>query len=283
MFERYQDFGIWLFFDNGIISGIVALGIDIGPCADVARSLFATVVEPFRGVDFVVYDKISDAPMAVEAVEIMGNKAGETPVMPGTFFSGGTEIGGCDEARITGYTSPRRWSVNDGRDDEAGIAIGLDGLSDGGCLTAVDGKAITIIKYLTGSTCAALGWLPEFPDKIHGHTGTFITDDLIWILEIRLYAFDTFALWISERCRDTFASGTCLTGAATATIERTTATIADRTAVFALGDTRRRRTLAEIGLARLRTRTRATIEYTTTTIADRAAVFALGGTRRRRA
>ena len=143
-------------------------------------------------------DEIGDATMPVKAIEIVGDEAGKTPVMRCTFCSWRAEIGRRHFARVAGNACPGGRAIDDGGHDESGIAIGFDGSRHRRRLYVTHVKAIPIIIYLTGTTGALRRRLPEFPDEVHGDTGTLITDDLIGIAEIRLNPLNAFTRRIRQ-------------------------------------------------------------------------------------
>ena len=81
--ERDEDLGVRLLLFHRVVGRVVALRVDAGPGGRIAGARGAAVVEPLAGVDLVVDDEVSDAAVAVQAIEIPGEETGEAPVVGG--------------------------------------------------------------------------------------------------------------------------------------------------------------------------------------------------------
>ena len=181
MVERNENLGIFLFFFDGVIGGVVVVGINASPCIEIAiAEACASRIEPVVRIDFVVNDEIGDASIAFFAVEIFCHKTGKAPVVGGHAVDRRAKDRGlhvCAAALCPGGDA-----VDDGRHDDAAIRIFADGVDD----CRVDIEAITVEFVLTGMACRRARRLPFGPNEVHGDAVYFVPDDLLAILEIRL-------------------------------------------------------------------------------------------------
>ncbi len=189
--ERDEDFGVFLFFSDGVVCGIVAVGVDGCPGIEraVCKGAGASGVKPFAVVDFVVNDEIGDASVAIFAVEIISQEACKAPVIGMFSVGGGAEDVGDDAPCGAASARPRGHAVDDGGNDDAVIRIVADGIGIG----CIDREAIAVVQNLSRTARRRLRRLPFGPNEVHGDAVNFVADDLIAVLPIGLQAFDAFA------------------------------------------------------------------------------------------
>lgn len=279
--KRDEYFGVFLFFFDVIVGGIVAIGIDARPRIEIAIRVGAADIKPHIGIDFVVNDEIGDAPVALFAVEEIRHEAGKSAIIAGFPIDGGTEHRGLYNSflRIDAVaSSPIGDAVDDGGHDNAVICVFADGVDNG----LVFIEAIAVVLDLVCATRLRLLRLPFGPDEVHGDAVDFVSDDLCAILEIGLQALDALSHGIciadARRFIDADVVFAILRARARSTLDSFSAAVAYRSAFFTLFGTSLWFAFgigADVVFAFFCPRAGATVELSAATVVDGAAVFAL--------
>ena len=279
--KRDEYFGVFLFFFDVIVGGIVAIGIDARPRIEIAIRVGAADIKPHIGIDFVVNDEIGDAPVALFAVEEIRHEAGKSAIIAGFPIDGGTEHRGLYNSflRIDAVaSSPIGDAVDDGGHDDAVICVFADGVDNG----LVFIEAIAVVLDLVCATRLRLLRLPFGPDEVHGDAVDFVSDDLCAILEIGLQALDALSHGIciadARRFIDADVVFAILRARARSTLDSFSAAVAYRSAFFTLFGTSLWFAFgigADVVFAFFCPRAGATVELSAATVVDGAAVFAL--------
>lgn len=277
--KRDEYFGVFLFFFDVIVGGIVAIGIDARPRIEIAIRVGAADIKPHIGIDFVVNDEIGDAPVALFAVEEIRHEAGKSAIIAGFPIDGGTEHRGLYNSflRIDAVaSSPIGDAVDDGGHDDAVICVFADGVDNG----LVFIEAIAVVLDLVCATRLRLLRLPFGPDEVHGDAVDFVSDDLCAILEIGLQALDALSHGIciadARRFIDADVVFAILRARARSTLESFSAAVACRSAFFTLFGTSLWFAFgigADVVFAFFCPRAGATVELSAATVVDGAAVF----------
>ena len=277
--KRDEYFGVFLFFFDVIVGGIVAIGIDARPRIEIAIRVGATDIKPHIGIDFVVNDEIGDAPVALFAVEEIRHEAGKSAIIAGFPIDGGTEHRGLYNSflRIDAVaSSPIGDAVDDGGHDNAVICVFADGVDNG----LVFIEAIAVVLDLVCATRLRLLRLPFGPDEVHGDAVDFVSDDLCAILEIGLQALDALSHGIciadARRFIDADVVFAILRARARSTLDSFSAAVACRSAFFTLFGTSLWFAFgigADVVFAFFCPRAGATVELSAATVVDSAAVF----------
>ena len=277
--KRDEYFGVFLFFFDVIVGGIVAIGIDARPRIEIAIRVGATDIKPHIGIDFVVNDEIGDAPVALFAVEEIRHEAGKSAIIAGFPIDGGTEHRGLYNSflRIDAVaSSPIGDAVDDGGHDNAVICVFADGVDNG----LVFIEAIAVVLNLVCATRLRLLRLPFGPDEVHGDAVDFVSDDLCAILEIGLQALDALSHGIciadARRFIDADVVFAILRARARSTLDSFSAAVACRSAFFTLFGTSLWFAFgigADVVFAFFCPRAGATVELSAATVVDSAAVF----------
>lgn len=287
--KRDEYFGVFLFFFDVIVGGIVAIGIDARPRIEIAIRVGAADIKPHIGIDFVVNDEIGDAPVALFAVEEIRHEAGKSAIIAGFPIDGGTEHRGLYNSflRIDAVaSSPIGDAVDDGGHDNAVICVFADGVDNG----LVFIEAIAVVLDLVCATRLRLLRLPFGPDEVHGDAVDFVSDDLCAILEIGLQALDALSHGIciadARRFIDADVVFAILRARARSTLDSFSAAVACRSAFFTLFGTSLWFAFgigADVVFAFFCPRAGATVELSAATVVDGAAIGFGGFARRRRA
>ena len=277
--KRDEYFGVFLFFFDVIVGGIVAIGIDARPRIEIAIRVGAADIKPHIGIDFVVNDEIGDAPVALFAVEEIRHEAGKSAIIAGFPIDGGTEHRGLYNSflRIDAVaSSPIGDAVDDGGHDNAVICVFADGVDNG----LVFIEAIAVVLDLVCATRLRLLRLPFGPDEVHGDAVDFVSDDLCAILEIGLQALDALSHGIciadARRFIDADVVFAILRARARSTLDSFSAAVACRSAFFTLFGTSLWFAFgigADVVFAFFCPRAGATVELSAATVVDGAAVF----------
>ena len=277
--KRDEYFGVFLFFFDVIVGGIVAIGIDARPRIEIAIRVGAADIKPHIGIDFVVNDEIGDAPVALFAVEEIRHEAGKSAIIAGFPIDGGTEHRGLYNSflRIDAVaSSPIGDAVDDGGHDDAVICVFADGVDNG----LVFIEAIAVVLNLVCATRLRLLRLPFGPDEVHGDAVDFVSDDLCAILEIGLQALDALSHGIciadARRFIDADVVFAILRARARSTLDSFSAAVACRSAFFTLFGTSLWFAFgigADVVFAFFCPRAGATVELSAATVVDSAAVF----------
>ena len=277
--KRDEYFGVFLFFFDVIVGGIVAIGIDARPRIEIAIRVGATDIKPHIGIDFVVNDEIGDAPVALFAVEEIRHEAGKSAIIAGFPIDGGTEHRGLYNSflRIDAVaSSPIGDAVDDGGHDNAVICVFADGVDNG----LVFIEAIAVVLDLVCATRLRLLRLPFGPDEVHGDAVDFVSDDLCAILEIGLQALDALSHGIciadARRFIDADVVFAILRARARSTLDSFSAAVACRSAFFTLFGTSLWFAFgigADVVFAFFCPRAGATVELSAATVVDETAVF----------
>ena len=277
--KRDEYFGVFLFFFDVIVGGIVAIGIDARPRIEIAIRVGAADIKPHIGIDFVVNDEIGDAPVALFAVEEIRHEAGKSAIIAGFPIDGGTEHRGLYNSflRIDAVaSSPIGDAVDDGGHDNAVICVFADGVDNG----LVFIEAIAVVLNLVCATRLRLLRLPFGPDEVHGDAVDFVSDDLCAILEIGLQALDALSHGIciadARRFIDADVVFAILRARARSTLDSFSAAVACRSAFFTLFGTSLWFAFgigADVVFAFFCPRAGATVELSAATVVDSAAVF----------
>ena len=277
--KRDEYFGVFLFFFDVIVGGIVAIGIDARPRIEIAIRVGAADIKPHIGIDFVVNDEIGDAPVALFAVEEIRHEAGKSAIIAGFPIDGGTEHRGLYNSflRIDAVaSSPIGDAVDDGGHDDAVICVFADGVDNG----LVFIEAIAVVLDLVCATRLRLLRLPFGPDEVHGDAVDFVSDDLCAILEIGLQALDALSQGIciadARRFIDADVVFAILRARARSTLDSFSAAVACRSAFFTLFGTSLWFAFgigADVVFAFFCPRAGATVELSAATVVDGAAVF----------
>ena len=277
--KRDEYFGVFLFFFDVIVGGIVAIGIDARPRIEIAIRVGATDIKPHIGIDFVVNDEIGDAPVALFAVEEIRHEAGKSAIIAGFPIDGGTEHRGLYNSflRIDAVaSSPIGDAVDDGGHDNAVICVFADGVDNG----LVFIEAIAVVLNLVCATRLRLLRLPFGPDEVHGDAVDFVSDDLCAILEIGLQALDALSHGIciadARRFIDADVVFAILRARARSTLDSFSAAVACRSAFFTLFGTSLWFAFgigADVVFAFFCPRAGATVELSAATVVDETAVF----------
>ena len=277
--KRDEYFGVFLFFFDVIVGGIVAIGIDARPRIEIAIRVGAADIKPHIGIDFVVNDEIGDAPVALFAVEEIRHEAGKSAIIAGFPIDGGTEHRGLYNSflRIDAVaSSPIGDAVDDGGHDNAVICVFADGVDNG----LVFIEAIAVVLDLVCATRLRLLRLPFGPDEVHGDAVDFVSDDLCAILEIGLQALDALSHGIciadARRFIDADVVFAILRARARSTLDSFSAAVACRSAFFTLFGTSLWFAFgigADVVFAFFCPRAGATVELSAATVVDSAAVF----------
>ena len=277
--KRDEYFGVFLFFFDVIVGGIVAIGIDARPRIEIAIRVGAADIKPHIGIDFVVNDEIGDAPVALFAVEEIRHEAGKSAIIAGFPIDGGTEHRGLYNSflRIDAVaSSPIGDAVDDGGHDNAVICVFADGVDNG----LVFIEAIAVVLDLVCATRLRLLRLPFGPDEVHGDAVDFVSDDLCAILEIGLQALDALSHGIciadARRFLDADVVFAILRARARSTLDSFSAAVACRSAFFTLFGTSLWFAFgigADVVFAFFCPRAGATVELSAATVVDGAAVF----------
>lgn len=277
--KRDEYFGVFLFFFDVIVGGIVAIGIDARPRIEIAIRVGAADIKPHIGIDFVVNDEIGDAPVALFAVEEIRHEAGKSAIIAGFPIDGGTEHRGLYNSflRIDAVaSSPIGDAVDDGGHDDAVICVFADGVDNG----LVFIEAIAVVLDLVCATRLRLLRLPFGPDEVHGDAVDFVSDDLCAILEIGLQALDALSHGIciadARRFIDADVVFAILRARARSTLDSFSAAVACRSAFFTLFGTSLWFAFgigADVVFAFFCPRAGATVELSAATVVDGAAVF----------
>lgn len=277
--KRDEYFGVFLFFFDVIVGGIVAIGIDARPRIEIAIRVGAADIKPHIGIDFVVNDEIGDAPVALFAVEEIRHEAGKSAIIAGFPIDGGTEHRGLYNSflRIDAVaSSPIGDAVDDGGHDDAVICVFADGVDNG----LVFIEAIAVVLDLVCATRLRLLRLPFGPDEVHGDAVDFVSDDLCAILEIGLQALDALSHGIciadARRFIDADVVFAILRARARSTLESFSAAVACRSAFFTLFGTSLWFAFgigADVVFAFFCPRAGATVELSAATVVDETAVF----------
>lgn len=277
--KRDEYFGVFLFFFDVIVGGIVAIGIDARPRIEIAIRVGAADIKPHIGIDFVVNDEIGDAPVALFAVEEIRHEAGKSAIIAGFPIDGGTEHRGLYNSflRIDAVaSSPIGDAVDDGGHDNAVICVFADGVDNG----LVFIEAIAVVLDLVCATRLRLLRLPFGPDEVHGDAVDFVSDDLCAILEIGLQALDALSHGIciadARRFIDADVVFAILRAQARSTLDSFSAAVACRSAFFTLFGTSLWFAFgigADVVFAFFCPRAGATVELSAATVVDGAAVF----------
>lgn len=277
--KRDEYFGVFLFFFDVIVGGIVAIGIDARPRIEIAIRVGAADIKPHIGIDFVVNDEIGDAPVALFAVEEIRHEAGKSAIIAGFPIDGGTEHRGLYNSflRIDAVaSSPIGDAVDDGGHDDAVICVFADGIDNG----LVFIEAIAVVLDLVCATRLRLLRLPFGPDEVHGDAVDFVSDDLCAILEIGLQALDALSHGIciadARRFIDADVVFAILRARARSTLDSFSAAVACRSAFFTLFGTSLWFAFgigADVVFAFFCPRAGATVELSAATVVDETAVF----------
>ena len=277
--KRDEYFGVFLFFFDVIVGGIVAIGIDARPRIEIAIRVGAADIKPHIGIDFVVNDEIGDAPVALFAVEEIRHEAGKSAIIAGFPIDGGTEHRGLYNSflRIDAVaSSPIGDAVDDGGHDDAVICVFADGVDNG----LVFIEAIAVVLDLVCATRLRLLRLPFGPDEVHGDAVDFVSDDLCAILEIGLQALDALSQGIciadARRFIDADVVFAILRARARSTLDSFSAAVACRSAFFTLFGTSLWFAFgigADVVFAFFCPRAGATVELSAATVVDETAVF----------
>lgn len=277
--KRDEYFGVFLFFFDVIVGGIVAIGIDARPRIEIAIRVGAADIKPHIGIDFVVNDEIGDAPVALFAVEEIRHEAGKSAIIAGFPIDGGTEHRGLYNSflRIDAVaSSPIGDAVDDGGHDDAVICVFADGVDNG----LVFIEAIAVVLDLVCATRLRLLRLPFGPDEVHGDAVDFVSDDLCAILEIGLQALDALSHGIciadARRFIDADVVFAILRARARSTLDSFSAAVAYRSAFFTLFGTSLWFAFgigADVVFAFFCPRAGATVELSAATVVDETAVF----------
>lgn len=277
--KRDEYFGVFLFFFDVIVGGIVAIGIDARPRIEIAIRVGAADIKPHIGIDFVVNDEIGDAPVALFAVEEIRHEAGKSAIIAGFPIDGGTEHRGLYNSflRIDAVaSSPIGDAVDDGGHDNAVICVFADGVDNG----LVFIEAIAVVLDLVCATRLRLLRLPFGPDEVHGDAVDFVSDDLCAVLEIGLQALDALSHGIciadARRFIDADVVFAILRARARSTLDSFSAAVACRSAFFTLFGTSLWFAFgigADVVFAFFCPRAGATVELSAATVVDGAAVF----------
>lgn len=277
--KRDEYFGVFLFFFDVIVGGIVAIGIDARPRIEIAIRVGAADIKPHIGIDFVVNDEIGDAPVALFAVEEIRHEAGKSAIIAGFPIDGGTEHRGLYNSflRIDAVaSSPIGDAVDDGGHDNAVICVFADGVDNG----LVFIEAIAVVLDLVCATRLRLLRLPFGPDEVHGDAVDFVSDDLCAILEIGLQALDALSHGIciadARRFIDADVVFAILRARARSTLDSFSAAVACRSAFFTLFGTSLWFAFgigADVVFAFFCPRAGATVELSAATVVNGAAVF----------
>ena len=277
--KRDEYFGVFLFFFDVIVGGIVAIGIAARPRIEIAIRVGAADIKPHIGIDFVVNDEIGDAPVALFAVEEIRHEAGKSAIIAGFPIDGGTEHRGLYNSflRIDAVaSSPIGDAVDDGGHDNAVICVFADGVDNG----LVFIEAIAVVLDLVCATRLRLLRLPFGPDEVHGDAVDFVSDDLCAILEIGLQALDALSHGIciadARRFIDADVVFAILRARARSTLDSFSAAVACRSAFFTLFGTSLWFAFgigADVVFAFFCPRAGATVELSAATVVDGAAVF----------
>lgn len=277
--KRDEYFGVFLFFFDVIVGGIVAIGIDARPRIEIAIRVGAADIKPHIGIDFVVNDEIGDAPVALFAVEEIRHEAGKSAIIAGFPIDGGTEHRGLYNSflRIDAVaSSPIGDAVDDGGHDNAVICVFADGVDNG----LVFIEAIAVVLDLVCATRLRLLRLPFGPDEVHGDAVDFVSDDLCAILEIGLQALDALSHGIciadARRFIDADVVFAILRARARSTLDSFSAAVACRSAFFTLFGTSLWFAFgigADVVFAFFCPRAGATVELSAATVVDETAVF----------
>lgn len=277
--KRDEYFGVFLFFFDVIVGGIVAIGIDARPRIEIAIRVGAADIKPHIGIDFVVNDEIGDAPVALFAVEEIRHEAGKSAIIAGFPIDGGTEHRGLYNSflRIDAVaSSPIGDAVDDGGHDNAVICVFADGVDNG----LVFIEAIAVVLNLVCATRLRLLRLPFGPDEVHGDAVDFVSDDLCAILEIGLQALDALSHGIciadARRFIDADVVFAILRARARSTLDSFSAAVACRSAFFTLFGTSLWFAFgigADVVFAFFCPRAGATVELSAATVVDETAVF----------
>ena len=277
--KRDEYFGVFLFFFDVIVGGIVAIGIDARPRIEIAIRVGAADIKPHIGIDFVVNDEIGDAPVALFAVEEIRHEAGKSAIIAGFPIDGGTEHRGLYNSflRIDAVaSSPIGDAVDDGGHDDAVICVFADGVDNG----LVFIEAIAVVLDLVCATRLRLLRLPFGPDEVHGDAVDFVSDDLCAILEIGLQALDALSHGIciadARRFIDADVVFAILRARARSTLDSFSAAVACRSAFFTLFGTSLWFAFgigADVVFAFFCPRAGATVELSAATVVDETAVF----------
>ena len=277
--KRDEYFGVFLFFFDVIVGGIVAIGIDARPRIEIAIRVGAADIKPHIGIDFVVNDEIGDAPVALFAVEEIRHEAGKSAIIAGFPIDGGTEHRGLYNSflRIDAVaSSPIGDAVDDGGHDNAVICVFADGVDNG----LVFIEAIAVVLDLVCATRPRLLRLPFGPDEVHGDAVDFVSDDLCAILEIGLQALDALSHGIciadARRFIDADVVFAILRARARSTLDSFSAAVACRSAFFTLFGTSLWFAFgigADVVFAFFCPRAGATVELSAATVVDETAVF----------
>ena len=277
--KRDEYFGVFLFFFDVIVGGIVAIGIDARPRIEIAIRVGAADIKPHIGIDFVVNDEIGDAPVALFAVEEIRHEAGKSAIIAGFPIDGGAEHRGLYNSflRIDAVaSSPIGDAVDDGGHDDAVICVFADGVDNG----LVFIEAIAVVLDLVCATRLRLLRLPFGPDEVHGDTVDFVSDDLCAILEIGLQALDALSHGIciadARRFIDADVVFAILRARARSTLDSFSAAVACRSAFFTLFGTSLWFAFgigADVVFAFFCPRAGATVELSAATVVDETAVF----------
>lgn len=277
--KRDEYFGVFLFFFDVIVGGIVAIGIDARPRIEIAIRVGAADIKPHIGIDFVVNDEIGDAPVALFAVEEIRHEAGKSAIIAGFPIDGGTEHRGLYNSflRIDAVaSSPIGDAVDDGGHDNAVICVFADGVDNG----LVFIEAIAVVLDLVCATRLRLLRLPFGPDEVHGDAVDFVSDDLCAILEIGLQALDALSHGIciadARRFIDADVVFAILRARARSTLDSFSAAVSCRSAFFTLFGTSLWFAFgigADVVFAFFCPRAGATVELSAATVVDETAVF----------
>lgn len=277
--KRDEYFGVFLFFFDVIVGGIVAIGIDARPRIEIAIRVGAADIKPHIGIDFVVNDEIGDAPVALFAVEEIRHEAGKSAIIAGFSIDGGTEHRGLYNSflRIDAVaSSPIGDAVDDGGHDNAVICVFADGVDNG----LVFVEAIAVVLDLVCATRLRLLRLPFGPDEVHGDAVDFVSDDLCAILEIGLQALDALSHGIciadARRFIDADVVFAILRARTRSTLDSFSAAVACRSAFFTLFGTSLWFAFgigADVVFAFFCPRAGATVELSAATVVDETAVF----------
>lgn len=277
--KRDEYFGVFLFFFDVIVGGIVAIGIDARPRIEIAIRVGAADIKPHIGIDFVVNDEIGDAPVALFAVEEIRHEAGKSAIIAGFPIDGGTEHRGLYNSflRIDAVaSSPIGDAVDDGGHDDAVICVFADGVDNG----LVFIEAIAVVLDLVCATRLRLLRLPFGPDEVHGDAVDFVSDDLCAILEIGLQALDALSHGIciadARRFIDADVVFAILRARTRSTLDSFSAAVACRSAFFTLFGTSLWFAFgigADVVFAFFCPRAGATVELSAATVVDETAVF----------
>ena len=277
--KRDEYFGVFLFFFDVIVGGIVAIGIDARPRIEIAIRVGAADIKPHIGIDFVVNDEIGDATVALFAVEEIRHEAGKSAIIAGFPIDGGTEHRGLYNSflRIDAVASgPIGDAVDDGGHDDAVICVFADGVDNG----LVFIEAIAVVLDLVCATRLRLLRLPFGPDEVHGDAVDFVSDDLCAILEIGLQALDALSHGIciadARRFIDADVVFAILRARTRSTLDSFSAAVACRSAFFTLFGTSLWFAFgigADVVFAFFCPRAGATVELSAATVVNGAAVF----------